>query len=270
MDWIRYFIIGVLLAAPLSALLAVYFSRRALATARRARRRQQKDRPLLDLGRLTGGLAHEIKNPLSTVKLNLKLLAEDFEGSQDELHRRNYSRLCRLQDEVQRLNDILDDFLKYAGGQELQPAEVDLRKVVEELVDFFRPQAETHRVVIRPSLPAEPVVCRVDVAMIKQAVLNLMINASQAMSEGGELLLRLARDGGSAVLEVIDTGPGIPPEARERIFDPYYSSRPGGSGLGLPTTRRIVRQHGGDMRVDSEKGRGTRFVVTLPVAEGAD
>jgi signal transduction histidine kinase len=107
----------------------------------------------------------------------------------------------------------------------------------------------------------------VDVRLIKQAVLNLMLNATQAMAEGGELLLRLGTDTGRAVLEVIDTGPGILPDVRKRIFDAYYSSRPGGSGLGLPTTRKILHQHGGDIQVDSQPGKGTRFIVTLPLSQ---
>ena len=262
-----FLLAGVLLAAPVTAALTIYFSRRALATARRMRGRQRADRHLLGLAKLTGGLAHEIKNPLSTVKLNLKLLAEDLAASDDDLHRRNVNRLELLSGEVQRLNDILDDFLKYAGGQELHRTETDLRELVGQLVDFFRPQAESHRVVIRPAVGPEPIICRVDPAMIKQAVLNLMINASQAMTEGGELMLRLGRQGRDAVLEVIDTGPGIDAEVRKRIFDPYYSNRPGGSGLGLPTTQRIVRQHDGDIQVDGDPGQGTRFVVTLPLAK---
>ena len=266
MAWV-FLLIGVLLAAPVTAVLTVYLNRRALAVARRARRRERSDRHLVELTRLTGGLAHEIKNPLSTVKLNLKLLAEDLQAGDDEVHRRNLSRLALLEDEVQRLHDILDDFLKFAGGQELNLVATDLREVVQELVDFFRPQAESHHVVIRPDVGAEPIICRIDAGTIKQAALNLMINASQAMSGGGELMLRLSCDGANAVLEVIDTGPGVPAELRERIFDPYYSNRPGGSGLGLPTTRRIIRRHGGDIRVDGEPGQGTRFVVTLPLAE---
>jgi len=266
MKWVSLFI-GALVAAPVAVALTLWRARRAVVRARllaeRARRRQH----LLELASLTGGLAHEIKNPLSTIKLNLKLLAEDFARSSDDSSRRSYNRLLRVQDEVQRVYDILDDFLKYAGNQELHRSESDLRQVVEELIDFFRPQAESGHVVVRSSLPEAPLLCSVDVGLIKQAILNLMINAAQAMGEGGELLLRLSSDQERAVLEVIDTGLGIEPKLRERIFDAYYSTRPGGSGLGLPTTRRIIRQHDGEIRVDSELGKGTRFVVSLPLSQ---
>lgn len=266
MLWL-YCLLAALCAAALSALVTLWLSRRALARARILAERGHVRSQLLELANLTGGLAHEIKNPLSTIKLNLKLLAEDFIGSPDLVHRRNAARLGRLQDEVQRLHDILDDFLKYAGQQELHPAPTDLRTTLQELVDFFRPQAEAHRVVLRADTGSAPVVANVDTRLLKQALLNLMLNASQAMSEGGELLLRLTGRERKAVVEVIDTGPGIPPEAAERIFNAYYSTRPGGTGLGLPMARRIVRQHEGDITVDSQVGKGTRFVITLPLAQ---
>jgi len=266
MEWI-FFWIGALVAAPLVGLVVFWRARRALVRARGVAARARTREHLIELAKSTGGLAHEIKNPLSTISLNLKLLAEEFSDSDNDLCRRNYPRLVRVQGEVQRVHNILNDFLKYVGNQEIDLRQVDLRQVVEELIDFFRPQAENTHVVIRSALPEAPVTCQVDVGLIKQAILNLMINATQAMTEGGELLLRLGSAGDQAVLEVIDTGPGMPPEVRGRIFEAYYSTRPGGSGLGLPVTRRIVRQHDGQIQMDSEVGKGTRFVVTLPLGK---
>jgi len=259
-------LIGALVAAPVAAGVTLWLSRRILLRARQLQRRARSTERLVELAQLTSGLAHEIKNPLSTIKLNLDLLSEELASSGSERDRRNLIRLRRLQDEVQRLHGVLDEFLRFAGKMELHPQVHDLRQLVEELIDFFRPQAESSRVVLRASVPAEPVACSVDAGLFKQAVLNLMINATQAMTDGGELLLRLDRQEDQAALEVIDTGPGIEPEACERIFQAYYSTRPGGSGLGLPLTRRIVRLHGGDVRVHSEPGKGTRFVICLPLA----
>ena len=263
-------LVGAIVAAPAAALLVVWLARRRLRHAARLVERARAKQHLQELGRLTGGLAHEIKNPLSAIKLNLNLLAEEFSHADDEVHQRNARRLGRLQDQVQQLHDILDEFLKYAGAEEFAPAATDLRRTVDELVDFFRPQAENARVVLRGASPDRPIVVRADVGLLKQAILNLMINATQAMTDGGELLLRLGAADGQAILEVIDTGPGVRPEARGRIFDAYYSTRPGGSGLGLPTTRRILRRHGGDVRVDGEPGHGTRFLVTMPLAKNRD
>ena len=236
--------------------------------------RTPKTEDLLELVKSIGNLPHEINNPLSTIKLNLELLAEDFADGDDDRYRRNQNRLRTLLDQVQRLQDFLKEFRKYVGSQELQSAETDLRLIVGELTDFYRPQAQDNHVLLRSALPDKPVHCRIDAGLIKQAILNLMINATQAMSSGGELLLRLSSDAdrstslttGRALLEVIDTGPGIRPELRGKIFEPYYSTTPGGTGLGLSTARRIIRRHDGDISLDSEPGKGTRFVITLPLA----
>ncbi len=222
---------------------------------------------LAELSQIVGGLAHEIKNPLSTINLNLKLLGEDLERYRDEEHLRLARRLHRVQDEAERLRQILDDFLHYAGRHELTLATVDLRNVVSDLRDFFLPQAEACGVVLRTNLGDKPVLCRLDANLFKQSLLNLMINATQAMSNGGgEMLIRLGVQGENAQIEVIDTGPGIAPENLQNIFRAYWSSKTGGSGLGLPTARRIVREHNGTMNVESEPGKGTRFIIALPLA----
>ncbi len=219
-----------------------------------------------ELTQLVGGLAHEIKNPLSTISLNLKLLGEDLGRYRDDDHRRLLLRLGRVQDEAERLRLILDDFLRYAGQYELHLKRVNLRQLVGELRDFFLPQAEACGVVLRVSKPAGPIWSNLDANLIKQAVLNLMINATQAMSEGGELMVNLTSQAGQARLEVIDTGAGIAPEAMDSIFRAYWSSKPDGSGLGLARARRIAREHGGDLTAESELGKGTRFILKLPLA----
>jgi len=275
------FLLGALLAGPLWVLLTLWGSRRVLRLARRLSARARGQEHLAELGHLSAGLAHEIKNPLSTINLNLKLLAEDLQRSPNPIlksaeaaglssiegneHRRLLTRLDSVRQEALRLRDILDDFLRYAGRIELQLAPTDLRQLVGELTDFFAPQAQAAKVILRTALPEQPVLCRVDADLLKQALLNLMINSTQAMEDGGELLIRLAARRQEAVLEVIDTGKGIPPEDLPRIFQVYYSTRKGGTGLGLPTTQRIIREHDGTLAVQSHMGKGTRFVITLPL-----
>ncbi|MBN1943034.1 MAG: two-component sensor histidine kinase [Phycisphaerae bacterium] len=227
--------------------------------------RPEPNPALAELSQIVGGLAHEIKNPLSTINLNLKLLGEDLARHRDEEHLRLARRLRYVQTEAERLRQILDDFLHYAGRHELTLAGADLRDVVCDLRDFYAPQAASSRVVLRTDVGEKSVFCRVDVNLIKQALLNLMINATQAMADGGELLLRVGVEGDQARIEIIDTGPGVPPEDLQNIFRAYWSTKTGGSGLGLPTARRIVREHGGTMNVDSEPGKGTRFIILLPM-----
>ena len=261
---------GAICAGPLWVALALWASGRVWRSARRLSARAKGRDHLVELGQLAGGLAHEIKNPLSTVNVNLKLLAEDLARSDDPTHRRWLRRLESVQQEADRLREILDDFLRYAGKVELHLQPADLGTLVGELTDFFAPQADAQRIVLRTAVPEGPVRVRVDAKLFKQAVLNLMINASQAMTDGGELLITVSEQRGRGVLEVTDTGPGIPAEQLGKIFDVYYSTKKRGSGLGLPTTRRIIREHHGTLRVQSEPGKGTRFVISLPPAGSAE
>ena len=142
---------------------------------------------------------------------------------------------------------------------------VDLRRLVRELADFFAPQADAAGVLMRTALPEEAIRCQLDEGLIKQALLNLMINATEVMGAGGELFIKVTANRDHAVLEVIDTGPGISRDQLDKIFQVYYSTKSTGTGLGLPTTRRIVREHGGQISVESEPGKGTRFVLTFPL-----
>ena len=223
-----------------------------------------------EISQLAGGLAHEIRNPLSTLSLNLDLLEEDFQGAESPRDRRIKQRVGRLKREVQRLYDVLENFLRFTRVQELKFAPTDLNALVEELCDFYEPQASTLGIVVRtyfsPDLP-RPVI---DADLFKQAVLNLMLNAEHAMAEGGELIMTTRRDGRWIMLDVIDTGAGMPEDVQARIFDPFYSTHPGGSGLGLPTTRKIVEAHGGTIEVDSVPGKGSRFSLRLPVPSHLD
>jgi signal transduction histidine kinase len=255
------FVLGCAALGLAAAAVGVWAYRRFILLERRTRHAER----LAELGTLTGGLAHEIKNPLSTVQLNLQLLEEDLRH--DATHQpRILNRLTTVKNETSRLRDILDDFLRYAGRLELERKPIELNTLLEELVDFFAPQAQLQRVQLRLRPAPEKIIAPVDPRLLKQAVLNLMINALQAMPGGGELMLSLSRNGtDDAVIDVIDTGPGISPEAAQRIFEAYYSTKKGGTGLGLPMARRIADEHGGSLSVTSEPGKGTDFRLRLPL-----
>ena len=261
-----WFAAGAVLAAPVWLVLAIWLTRRTWRNARKLSQRARGRELLAELGQLAGGLAHEIKNPLSTINVNLQLVSEDIEKLPGDESQRWLRRLESVRKETDRLKGILDDFLGYAGEYELTERRVDLRRLVGELVDFFAPQAEAARIVLRTTLPDQPVICSVDANLLKQAVLNLMINAVDAIGAGGELIIRMSASHDRALIEVIDTGTGIGPEELGNIFRVYYSTKKTGTGLGLPTSRRIVREHGGTMNVQSELGKGTRFTISLPLA----
>ena len=221
-----------------------------------------------EIAQLAGGLAHEIKNPLSTMSLNLDLLVEDFHGAETPRDRRVLQKLERVRRETGRLNDIVEDFLRFAKVQDLRLEPTDLNDLVDDLRDFCEPHAVGQNVVIRtqydPDLPPVPL----DVDLFKQALWNLIRNAQHAMPDGGDLILQTRRDGDHAILDVTDTGVGMDERVAAQVFDAFFSTRPGGSGLGLPTTRKIIEAHGGSISLQSEPGQGTMFTVRLPLAEG--
>jgi signal transduction histidine kinase len=254
------FAAGVLCTLLLALGAAIYAYHRLVLLERRTRNAER----LAELGALTGGLAHEIKNPLSTVQLNLQLLKEDLDPH-NPAYGRVISRLDTVHREASRLRDILDDFLRFAGRIELAPRPVELNGMLQELVDFFAPQAQLHRVQLRLKRHPADVIAPVDARLMKQAVLNLMINAVQAMQEGGELILSLAIRGRSAEIEVIDTGPGITPEEQQRIFRAYYTTKRGGTGIGLAMAKRVAEEHGGSISLRSEVGKGSDFTIHVPL-----
>ncbi len=253
-------LIGCLAAAAVSAVVALALYRRMLRLADRAKQAER----LAELGTLTGGLAHEIKNPLSTIHLNLQLVQEDLLPD-NPAYSRLANRINICERETGRLREILDDFLRYAGKIELDRKPVELNRLCEDLVDFFMPQAQLNRVQLRLKRANEPLTVQADERLLKQAILNLMLNGVQAMPNGGELMLCVSKNADRASVDVIDTGSGISPEAVSRIFDAYYSTKKSGTGLGLAMTRRIASEHGGDVVVTSEQGKGSDFSLRLPV-----
>jgi two-component system sensor histidine kinase HydH len=220
------------------------------------------------LAELAGGFIHEIKNHLNTLNLNLQLLGEDFQDPQNQRERRALTRVQRLQGECQRLVDLSNDFLHFARLREIELRPEDLGKVVEEMVDFFNPTARVANIDIKSYLPADLPLVPLNMEMFRQALLNLMLNAVQAMPSGGDLTLQATIENQHVCLGLIDTGNGIPPEVLPNIFKPFFSTkaRSGGTGLGLATTKKIIEAHHGTIEVQSEVGKGTKFTLRLPVS----
>lgn len=270
------FLIGLACGIGVMIPALALWSRRTVRRVRQLEARTRAVERLAEQATLTGGLAHEIKNPLSTIGLNLQLIHEQVaELALDEPEGgRLQRRLDSLSGEVSRLRTILEDFLRYAGQLRLDRQEVSINDAVEELIDFYTPQAQSSGVKLRSQLDSKAGQVWVDVTLFKQALLNLLINATQAMvaaryeetAHGGAVDLIVTTEGrrDEVLVHVIDTGPGIAEARRETIFKPYYSTKRDGSGLGLPTSRRIVESHGGHIEVHSEPGKGSDFTVHLP------
>jgi len=273
---VKPFLSGVILALLIAVPTAAILLRRVKRQA--SRREALQTDPDETLTRLTGELAHEIKNPLSTIKVNLKLTKEALEDI--DLREPNKPALDRcqqglssamrkitiIQKETDRLEQIVDGFLRYVKRPDLHLVTMDLNELVGDMVDFYLPQAYSHSLTLRHSLAAAPLICRVDAGALKQVLLNLLINAQQAMDRGGELMIRTRSRSGKAVIQIDDTGRGIPAEKLPTLFQPYCSFRTGGTGLGLATAKKIVESHGGTISVHSEVGKGTSFTIELPLA----
>lgn len=277
MNGVAIALFSALLGGGAGAVGVLLYTRRRIRRLRALERRARAHERLADTGAMAGGLAHEIKNPLSTIGLNAQLLAESISDLDTPEDRKAplLRRIDTLTREIDRLRGILADFLDFAGGLHLQVVTQDVNTVVDELVDFFAPQAEQARVRIRTTLAPRRLEAPIDAPLIKQALLNLMLNAVQAMAANpGELIIRTERvtesDGMQAVvIHIIDTGPGMDDATRAKVFQPYFTSKAGGSGLGMPTARRLVEAHGGRIELFSEPGKGTDVRVILPTGTDA-
>lgn len=227
--------------------------------------RDRLERQYNEIAALAGGLAHEIRNPLSTISLNLELLFEDLETLQDPSTQRMLRKLSTIQKECEHLDEILEAFLQFTRAGELSLESCNIAELIRHFLEFYKPEAEQHQIDIRPHLAADLPLLQLDIRMMRQVLSNLVRNAQQAMPQGGLIEIQTFRRGDRAVLEIIDTGCGIPRAAAGKMFNVFFSTKPAGNGLGLPTVRKIVETHGGTIDCESEPGRGTKMTLTFPI-----
>ncbi len=218
-----------------------------------------------ELAELAGSLAHEIKNPLSVIHMNIDLLSEDLIESDSPIRRRALDKVEIVRQQCERMEGLLRDFLRYTRLDQIELIPGSLNDQIDRVLKAYRAQADADSIEIQryldPDLPA--ILLHSDA--LQAALMNLVKNAIEAMEGGGQLWVRtsLTRDG--VALELIDTGCGVDDTTLMHMFEPFYSTKDGGSGLGLPTARKIIEAHGGRISVQSELGRGTKFVLEFPV-----
>ncbi|GIX06751.1 MAG: hypothetical protein KatS3mg115_1154 [Candidatus Poribacteria bacterium] len=238
---------------------------------RGAWRRVRQAQPLrtMSMRNLARGLAHEIRNPLNTLSIRLQLLEEELQAGEELSPDELLEEVRRLRAELNRLERIVEDFHRFArlGVAEKRP--VLLAPLLEELLEFVEPEAEQHGIRIEKRLqPSSPVLA--DPALLRQAFLNLILNAFQAMEEkGGTLTVELLPQGDRVEVRLRDTGPGIPPQMQERIFEPFFSTKPEGTGLGLAVVKQVVDLHDGTIQVRSQPGAGAEFRIQLPTGKAS-
>ncbi len=216
------------------------------------------------LARITAGVAHEVKNPLNSMRLWLETLKESLPKD----HEASTQAVRVLDSEIDRLDRVVKRFLDFTRPVEMRIEDVELAPMLSKVIEVARPETERSKVTVEMRLAEGVPPLRGDGELLRQAMLNLVLNAVEAMPGGGRLLISLDRRGDDAVIMVSDTGKGIPPEHRSRIFQLFYTTRKGGSGLGLATTFRIVQLHNGSIDFVSEVSRGTAFRIELPLARG--
>jgi len=261
------------LGAVLILVIAFLYVLHLLRRTRLLEAQAQMDDRLAYVGGLAAGLAHEIRNPLNVLSMNLQMLEEDLVSRlSGETTGETRQYLGTLQGEIRRLSSLVDNFLSYARPSAPRFESRDLNQVIAATCTLVRPQFETKGIALRegpwPPLPTVDL----DEGLIRQALMNILMNAAQILKPGGTVTVEtgVAADGGVFVA-VTDDGPGIPAADRDRIFEVFYSSRPGGTGLGLPIAARILQVHGGRIAVESGPGgRGARFILRWPRRQRAE
>ena len=212
------------------------------------------------LGELSAGMAHEIRNPLGSIKGAAEILKDDY-GPDDP----KFEFLQILLKEADRLNGILQEFLSFARPKPPELQETDINAVIESVLTLMAQPLRKAGITLQKTLDPAIGPRNLDAGLLQQALLNLVLNAVQAMPRGGTLTVASALRGGTLEIEVADTGSGIPPENRKKLFSPFFTTKQDGTGLGLAITYRIIENHRGTIEMNSEPGRGARFTVRIPV-----
>ena len=219
-------------------------------------------RRMAAIGRLTSGVAHEVKNPINAIVVHLELLRNKL----GDPHAPGIRHLEVIDAEIRRLDRVVQTLVDFSRPVELQLREHDLRGVIGDVLALATEELSTRNIILVENLPAQAVMAHVDADLLKQAALNVIENGAQAMPEGGKLEVMLEIDRKSAIIRIADEGVGIPDEIRDRIFDLYFTTKSGGSGIGLAMTYRILQLHHGGIEVQSREDRGTEFRLRIPLA----
>jgi signal transduction histidine kinase len=222
----------------------------------------EMSRRLSASGRVTGGVAHEVKNPINAIVLHLQLLQNKLAQLDPDTRR----HMDIIGSEIHRLDRVVQTLVDFMRARELHLVEVDFRRLLDDVALLAAPEAEQHRVNIQRVVYPEPLIIKADLDLMKQALLNVVINGIQSMSQGGQLTIAAHREENSVVAEISDQGSGIPLDAQDKIFELYFTTKKDGSGIGLAQTYQILQWHYGSVEFQSAEGLGTTFRFRVPIA----
>jgi signal transduction histidine kinase len=220
----------------------------------------EMSRRLSASGRLTRGVAHEVKNPINAIVLHLQLLRNKL--SQQEPDTRRHMDI--IDTEIRRLDRVVQTLVDFTRPRDLRLEEIDLRRLMEDVAQLAAPDAEQHGVTIVRHMPEQRLPIKVDIDLMKQALLNVVINGIQAMPQGGLLTISARRENNAVVAEIRDEGAGIPQDVHDKIFELYFTTKKDGSGIGLAQTYQILQWHYGSVDFESNDGTGTVFRFHIP------
>lgn len=252
--------------AERGARIGALLTMRDAESVRRIENEIELSRRLAAIGRLTSGVAHEVKNPINAIVVHLELLREKMRASDPDA-RRHMDIIGR---EIHRLDRVVQMLVDFNRPVELRLTDFDLRRLMEDVALLASPEAARQGVSVETQLTAEPLPVRADNDLIKQALLNVVLNGVQAMNNGGILTMVAHQFDATAAIEVRDQGPGIPPEVRDKVFNLYFTTKKTGSGIGLAMSYRVLQLHNGAIEFETEVGRGTTFRLVLPLASEQD
>ena len=221
---------------------------------------------LASLTNLAAAVAHEIKNPLAAISIHVQLLRKNFKACNLAINAKAQKHLDVVEEEIERLNKIVVDFLFAVRPLQCEFAPVNINELIKNLFATFQDEFSAAKISILPQLDNELPVIQADERFLRQALMNILTNAKAAMMPaGGELGITTRFDQERVYIIITDTGKGIPPDILHKIFEPYFTTKPDGSGLGLTMTYKVIKEHGGDIQVHSDIGKGTRFTLILPI-----
>ena len=245
--------------SPIGALLTL----RDAESVRRIQDEIEISRQMSASGRTTRGVAHEVKNPINAIVLHLQLLQSKLKQVDPDTRR----HMDIIGNEIHRLDRVVQILVDFTRPRDLHLEEIDMRRLLEDVIMLATPDTEQHGVTVKRILGPEPLEVKVDLDVMKQAILNVIINGMQAMPQGGTLTISAHRDEDSVITEIRDEGIGIPHDLQEKIFELYFTTRKGGSGIGLAQTYQALQWHYGSIDFETVEGQGTTFHLRLPVAE---